>query len=392
MKAPLKSDKGRVGVEIRNNTIRLNLPRAWFDGAQRRFAVGLSDSHENRIRAEQIAKQIELDYLALTFDSTLEKYKVQSEDKPKLTIVRENKSLTLLELWTEYQNYKQPTRKETTQNTIECYGKLILKIKEVDCSDALRVRELLLSISTNHQVKRTLIELNAAFEWGIKHKLISSTQISPYAGMASELPRYNFQINPKPNAFSKDEMDQVIQSFRSHKASSGVYGYSFYAPFVEFLFLTGCRTSEAVSLRWFNISLDCSEVEFNGSLLYVKNRWVQTKGSKNNRSRIFPCSPRLIQLLTEIKTANTKDKQLVFPAPKGGPINKDNFAQRAWNTVVDPIKADTTPYSCRDTFITQQLLKGIPVLVIAKWVDSSVEMIEKVYADYIKLRAIRPID
>lgn len=244
MKAPLKSAAGRIGIEVRDNRIRLNLPRSWFGGGQRRFALGLSDSLENRIKAEQTARQIELDYLANVFDPTLAKYKIQPEDKPKLSLARENKPLTLLELWTEYQRYKQTTRKLTTQNTIEGYDRLILKIKEVDCLDALRVRELLLSISTNHQVKRTLIELNAAVKWGIKHKLINKISVSPYAGMASELPRYNFQINPKPNAFSKDEMNQVINSFNESKY------YRHYTPFVEFLFLTGCRTSEAISLRW----------------------------------------------------------------------------------------------------------------------------------------------
>jgi hypothetical protein len=43
-----------------------------------------------------------------------------------------------------------------------------------------------------------------------------------------------------------------------HKASKGI-GYSYYAPFVEFLFLTGCRPSEAIGLQWKHVISDYSK-------------------------------------------------------------------------------------------------------------------------------------
>jgi inosine/xanthosine triphosphate pyrophosphatase family protein len=83
---------------------------------------------------------------------------------------------------------------------------------------------------------------------------------------------------------------------------------------------------------------------------------------------------------------------LVFPSAKGKPINYNNFCNNAWNKLVDPIKPDTTPYSCRDTFITTQILKGVPESVIARWCDTSVEMIQQHYADFLKMLSLRPID
>jgi len=83
---------------------------------------------------------------------------------------------------------------------------------------------------------------------------------------------------------------------------------------------------------------------------------------------------------------------LVFPAPRGSPLNYRNFSRRAWSKLVDPIKPDTTPYSCRDTFITRQLLQGVPSTVIAKWCDTSTQMIDKDYADRLKLSQLRPRD
>lgn len=63
-----------------------------------------------------------------------------------------------------------------------------------------------------------------------------------------------------------------------------------------------------------------------------------------------------------------------------------------WKHISDPIKPNTTPYSCRDTFITTQILRGIPETAISEWCDTSVEMIQKHYADFLKLLSIRPID
>ncbi|NEQ37051.1 MAG: hypothetical protein F6K40_12505 [Okeania sp. SIO3I5] len=48
--------------------------------------------------------------------------------------------------------------------------------------------------------------------------------------------------------------------------------------------------------------------------------------------------------------------------------------------VSEPVK-ESTPYSCRDTFITEQLSNGISPTIIAKWCDTSVKMIETHYFD-----------
>jgi hypothetical protein len=53
---------------------------------------------------------------------------------------------------------------------------------------------------------------------------------------------------------------------------------------------------------------------------------------------------------------------------------------------------NTTPYNCRDTFITSQLLRGVAPAIIAAWCDTSVRTIERCYADAIKLASVKPID
>lgn len=100
-------------------------------------------------------------------------------------------------------------------------------------------------------------------------------------------------------------------------------------------------------------------------------------------------------LLLSIKPESIEPDSLVFHSPESKlmPINYRNFSRRAWHAVVDPIKPDTTPYNCRDTFlITLQLLKGVPSAVIAKWCDTSTQMIDHSYADKLKLSQLKPMD
>lgn len=93
---------------------------------------------------------------------------------------------------------------------------------------------------------------------------------------------------------------------------------------------------------------DCSSITFSESIVISKGKQIKSKGSKNNKVRTIAVSKKLQQLLQSLKTEFTKSDDLVFPSPRGKAINYDNFARRAWSTVVDPIKPDTTSYNCGD--------------------------------------------
>lgn len=119
---------------------------------------------------------------------------------------------------------------------------------------------------------------------------------------------------------------------------------------------------------------------------------MEVQGSKNNRTRRFRCSDRLCALLQRIRPESPNPDDTVFRPIRGGKwINYRHFCQ-VWDKVVDPIKPGTTPYSCRDTFITTQIAKGIPETVVVQWVDSSVGVIEKTYTDFLKMSSLRPVD
>jgi integrase len=220
--------------------------------------------------------------------------------------------------------------------------------------------------------------------------------------MAQELPKHKWEQDPEPNAFMKEEKEAIIQAFKTHQGNWNNKGktgfkYSHYAPLVQFWFLTGCRPSEGIGLTWGQINDDCTQIVFNQALVQLAGgKIVKSEGSKNHRykkSRKFLCTETLQFLLFSIKPNNPSPDSLVFPSPKGKAINYANFCKRGWNKLVDPIvKRNTTPYSCRDTFMSEQIGKGIAPEIIARWCDSSADTIRKHYLDDKILEHLRPIE
>lgn len=383
-----RSLKGSVGIETLQGRLRLRLPRELYSGKQKYLTLGLPDTDVNRRIAEAKAKLIESDIRLERFDYTLNKYGKQSS-QAKLTVVEALKTtgLPIHELWQKFFDHKRSGLKPKTIEKYENFSRLFSKLDELNSQDALAVKNRLESITTIPRTRDALMYLSAACNWGVKHNLVPS---NPFDGMAQEMPQHKYITDPTPNAFSKEERDQIIAAFK-HDHRKGM-NYRGYTPFVEFLFLTGCRPSEAIGLRWKHISVDCGTVSFEGSLVQIGHKRVPSQGSKNNKTRKLAVSNRLRDLLLSLKPKHPEPEALVFPSHDGDSINYKNFSRRAWSRIVDPIKPDTTPYCCRDTFITLQLLKGVPSTVIAKWCDTSTQMIDKNYADRLKLSQLRPED
>ena len=380
-----KSKAGSVQIKLSNNRLQLVFS---FGGKRHYLSLGLTDTPYNRKQAQDKSFEIERDIQYGEFDPNhLEKYKIGVSLTTIETAASIASTQTVLSIWTSYFEHKRNQLKPKTIEKYENFTRLFSKVGDLPIAAALEVKTKLQEITTVDRVRDGLTYLNAATTWACKHKLIASM---PYVGMAGEMPQPRYITDPKPNAFSQAEMDQIIESFKTDQRRG--MSYRPYAPFVEFLFRVGCRPSEAIGLTWANVSPDCDTILFAGALVQVKNRRVRTTTSKNNRTRSLSLSPSTQELLQSIRPESPEPKALVFPSPNGDSINYRNFSSRAWDKVVNPIKPDTTPYSCRDTFITLQLLKGVPTGVIAKWCDTSVQIIERHYLDTLKLSQLRPID
>ncbi|MEA5496006.1 tyrosine-type recombinase/integrase [Limnoraphis robusta Tam1] len=156
--------------------------------------------------------------------------------------------------------------------------------------------------------KEHLSLLKAAFAYGMKNKLVGG---NPWTEVVSY-----FKVPPKqmPDPFTLDEVRAIIEAFRNHSV------YSYYYPYVEFLFRTGCRTAEAIGLQWKNLNPNCTSVWIGESLSRGRR-----KATKTNRARTIPLSDRLSELLLSIRRVPMVKEELVFLTPKGKPIDDGNF-------------------------------------------------------------------
>lgn len=383
MNKPQKAAKGTVGVEPFQGRLRLRLPRSLYAGKQKYLTLGLADTIENRKLAEQKARQIELDILAGYFDPSRAKYKPQAhplasstDDAPKTS--------TLAELWEKYTQFKSTQVEQTT--IIRDYGKIQKRIQKLpvqDVTEAVAIRDFLLKTYSAEVTKRTLKQLNACCNWAVRSKLIPS---NPFEGMASEI-KSKKTSNSSRMPFTKDEVEAIIQAFENNTYSPkyAPITHSFYAPYVKFLFHTGCRPEEAIALKWEHIENKC--IVFREAVATdVRIR----KDTKTHETRSFPINSQLRTLLDSIRPSNYTLSSLVFPSRSGKEIDAHNFLNRVWKPVVENLVTDAKvrsylpQYNCRHTFITLCLESGVSVVQVAKWVGNSPEIIMKHYAGTIK--------
>lgn len=378
-----KNSKGTPSVESFQGRLRI---RFRVNGQRKALTLGLADTVENRLKGDTIARQMTLDLLADNFDSTLKKYKPQGF----LTVIETIKPKTELDLVTLWGKYTEFRSHQVEATTLAInYTKIknhLKKLPTTSLDDAVAIRDFLISNNSPYTTKRILTQINAACNWALKSKLIFA---NPFYGFAQEIHlTKNTADSADINPFSKQEMETIIQAFQNHSK------YKCYAPFVRFLFLTGCRTSEAIALKWKHISSDCSRITFSEALVNVSSVKIR-KGLKNQDKRVFPCNQQLQALLLSIKPEIIEEDRPVFTSIKGNEINIHTF-NCVWHGtknhgkyyigVVEQLAREgkidryRPQYQTRHTFITLCIDAGIDAKDVARWVGNSPEVIYRHYA------------
>lgn len=191
---------------------------------------------------------------------------------------------------------------------------------------------------------------------------------------------------------AKEEKEAIIAAFENNTFSPKFTStpHSFYAPYVKFLFMTGCRPEEAIpsvsfanALQWKHIATDCLKIQFKEA---VPSDTGIRGDTKTRKTRAFPCNPRLQAFLQSIRPEKPSPDDLVLPSRRGQVIDSHNFLNRFWKPVVEGlVKAGKVEkylpqYNIRHTFITLALENGIDPKDVACLVGNSPEVIYKFYA------------
>ena len=383
----LNTARGFVGIEEFRGKLRLRLPRQVFEGKQKWISTGWENTPDNWQKAQIKAWEIEADISTGNFDITLSKYKrkshlslVQPVDKPQ-TIP------TVAELWEMYTDYKSNVIEATTiKATYKRIKNMIAAFPKGNLEDAVAIRDWLLDNKSTYTTKFAIVHLSGCCQWAVECNIIGK---NPFAGMAKHIEaiRSIDEEEKEIDPFTVAERDAIIEAFENHRY------YKHYTNFVRFLFLTGCRTGEAIALKWKHVDRQLTNITFCES--YSSHFGIR-KDTKNHQSRQFPINAQLRSLLTSIKPGNPDPEALVFPSPTGQEINGRNFLNRTWKGYINrhgnqidgivtqlvkegKVERYRCQYNTRHTFITMALEAGASVSQLAKWVGNTPEIIAKHY-------------
>lgn len=143
-----------------------------------------------------------------------------------------------------------------------------------------------------------------------------------------------------------------------------VRGHKFYEIWAFALF-TGMRSSELYALKW-------SDVDFENKRIYVNQNWCRSGGygpTKSRRNRTVPISSELLSLLKEMQLKSEREAEFVLPKVQEWTNGEQAKITRSFCklTGITPVKF----HDLRATFITQLLLRNVPLAKVMSMVGHS---------------------
>ncbi|AFY69167.1 integrase family protein [Thalassoporum mexicanum PCC 7367] len=379
----MKPPKGSVAIENRDNRIRL---RWSFNGERYCLSLGLNYTQINLKAAQQVANQIELDILSGNFDLSLNKYKpakISFANKSKLS-----KNPNLLEVWDVWVNSLKLTSRTKNRHYMQIRG-LIRK-----ANPKLKDPKWFTKIDTlSPEIWNSRLSyLSSCLDWCIDKGYAAE---NPYKGLKR---RKSATKAAKP--FTKQEINSIILAFRTDQfcPQSSSYKHSYYADYVEFLFLTGCRPAEAIGLQRKHIDLERNEIVICSVLARGDNGETSSnkrvrKETKTGNIRYLTMTERLRQIM-ESRCADLQPDCLVFRSPKGLAINDNNFTRRQWKPVLEGLGIEyRKPYTTRHTMASIAIEQGIPLTGVAYLLGhKDTTMVMRTYGHMINRPSLPEID
>lgn len=295
-----------------------------------------------------------------------------------------------LQLWDQYVAYKSKSVAVTT--VLSTYAKTRAKLVKwnqpiEDKLAAYQFRDWLLESCQPVTARKYLVNLNACYQWAV-HCGLADT--NPFEGITQGL-KVTSKSNPEP--FSQQEVQVVLEAFREDKH------YSYYYPYVKFLFLTGARPEEGVGLCWKHIHFERREILICEA---VNTAHRIRKDTKTHESRVFPMGAELEELLRGIEPEEYVPDDPVFRSKEGKELTHANFTRRAWHGYTNrhgkwipgivkrlaeagQIEKYRQPYAMRDTFISHCVVEqGLHPVQVAAWVGNSPDVIFRCYAGVVR--------
>lgn len=179
-------------------------------------------------------------------------------------------------------------------------------------------------------------------------------------------------INPWQKVRTRKGSKEIIKPFSQNEAARIIAGfeksYPAWVPFTKFLFLSGCRMSEAIGLQWKHVDFERGEICICESLAQRKDgdgyERVR-KSTKTGSVRFLKINSELAKLLEQVSGSKNSDG-LVFLNPAGtSHIDSNNFRDR-WKKVLAAVNIPyRRPHIIRHSFASHAIEQGTPLTGVA---------------------------
>ncbi|AFY60521.1 tyrosine-type recombinase/integrase [Synechococcus sp. PCC 6312] len=295
--------------------------------------------------AMAIQSRMQSDLALGQFDATLERYKIDNPSKLiKQVPKRDIKELSLEEFYQVWIESLNLTTAKYNGKYLEV-GKVIKRASEY--KDLQKGLTKIFSEYKLGTIKTYKPYLNKFFQYCIKESYLK------------ENPLESIKLNPVKSSkdnikpLTKLEVNKIIDLFATK--------YPYYRDLTEFLFITGVRPSEALSLSWDKVNFEENYILIDvaigkdKSLSPYSNRKL-LKETKTGISGKIPLSNRLRELLisryANYLKGNRNSKNLIFPGLKGGYLDWSKYSVK-WKAVLTELNiVYRNPYQTRHTALS----------------------------------------
>jgi len=213
-------------------------------------------------------------------------------------------------------------------------------------------------------IHEELCVLHSAFE---NAKLLGYTNVNPLDGVS----RPSKQPRQPVKAYSEAELEALFAELekqaRNGRREHSDIAWRTYIELFHCMNYTGIRVSDAVKLRWHNVSLAFGTMSF-----------VQTKTGKDTLIRIPTVYVERLKKLYD--SQNPQPDDLVYPSTTGNPVT-DNSLNGAIRKALKNcgITKKSPIHAFRHTVAMRLLGAGLPVHEVASQLGDTVETIVRAY-------------
>lgn len=221
-----------------------------------------------------------------------------------------------------------------------------------------QIKAYIHGLTVTPKTKRNLlVPLRGVYHWAIEEGLINTSPVLQVRSKKAQ--------KPQIEVFTNQERDAILGRL-------GDQAFVYFA----LLFGTGIRPSEALALRWTNIS---------DSGIYISSAVVRGRlkhSTKTHQSRMVHIEPWLLQVLREHTTRFSGE--WVFTKDGGGHFTNTRYFNDRWRKALAQARVRyRIPYTCRHTRASEMLTRGVKPPFAALQLGHTLEMFFRTYAVWI---------